>query len=54
MSGDSTSTFLPPAAASAIRTASVRSQSRKVTRSAGSASCGWWVITKTGPVKAPP
>src|SRR5204863_593187 len=54
MVGENTSRFLPPAAASPIRTASAGSQFRNVTSSAGVASSGWWVSTKIGPCQAPP
>jgi hypothetical protein len=54
MVGENTSRFLPPAAASAIRTASAGPQLRNVTPSAGVASSGWWVSTKIGPCQAPP
>ena len=54
MVGENTSRFLPPAAASAIRTASAGPQSRNVTSSAGTASSGWWVSTKIGPCHFPP
>ena len=54
MVGENTSRFLPPAAASPIRTASAGSQLRNVTPSAGVASSGWWVSTKIGPCQAPP
>jgi hypothetical protein len=54
MVGENTSRFLPPAAASPIRTASAGPQFRNVTSSAGTASSGWWVSTKMGPSQAPP
>ena len=54
MVGENTSRFLPPAAASPIRTASAGPQFRNVTSSAGTASSGWWVSTKIGPCQAPP
>ena len=54
MVGENTSRFLPPAAASPIRTASAGPQFRNVTSSAGTASSGWWVSTKMGPAQAPP
>ena len=54
MVGENTSRFLPPAAASPIRTASAGPQLRKVTSAAGVASSGWWVSTKIGPCQAPP
>src|SRR2546429_5472573 len=54
MVGENTSRFLPPAAASAILTASAGSQLRNVTPAAGVASPGWWVRTKIGPCQAPP
>ena len=54
MVGENTSRFLPPAAASPIRTASAGPQFRNVTSSAGTASSGWWVSTKMGPCQAPP
>jgi Phage integrase family len=54
MVGENTSRFLPPAASSPIRTASAGLQFRNVTPSAGVASSGWWVNTKSGPSQAPP
>src|ERR1700684_2644178 len=54
MVGENTSRFLPPAAASPIRTASAGPQFRNVTPSAGAASSGWWVSTKIGPCQTPP
>jgi hypothetical protein len=46
--------FLPPAAASPIRTASSTGQDRNVMSGVGGASSGWWVRTKIGPAHRPP
>ena len=54
MVGENTSTFFPPAASSAICTASSTGQLRTLMPSAGRASSGWCVSTKTGPCHAPP